>query len=146
MADALKPPTSMRRGQRGLVIALALCVLGCGGNTPTSPTTPQAQAATGALEGIVNHESYLASLRLTTPIGPLAGARVVVTEGAGVGATVTTGADGAYHFDLPPGQFRVRWSADSFETRDSDASNVQAGRHAGELRSSPVPDSRAWRV
>lgn len=42
MADALKPPTSMRRGQRGPVIALALCVLACGGSpsAPTAPTTP----------------------------------------------------------------------------------------------------------
>jgi hypothetical protein len=109
------------------IAAFLLCslVTACGGNTPTSPTTPPAQAA-GAVEGIVNHESYLVN-RTTIPAGPMTGARVVVTEGPGVGATVTTGADGRYHFDLPPGQFRVRWSADSFETRDSDAGTVQAG-------------------
>jgi hypothetical protein len=69
------------------------------------------------VEGIVNHESYLTN-RIVNPAGPMSGARVVVTEGPGVGATVTTGADGVYHFDLPPGPFRVRWSAEFFETRE----------------------------
>ena len=105
-----------------IVSALAIA---CGSANQTAPSAPP-QSQTGSVEGIVNHESYLTN-RIVNPAGPMSGARVVVTEGPGVGATVTTGADGVYHFDLPPGPFRVRWSAEFFETRESDASTVQGG-------------------
>jgi hypothetical protein len=62
------------------------------------------------------------------PAGPLADAQVTVTEGPGAGSTFTTGNDGAYHFDLPEGPFRLRWSGGSvWESRDSEPGNVQAG-------------------
>lgn len=108
--------------------AVIVCVVvaACGGEQPVSPTPAAPVRVTGAVDGVVFHESYLLN-RTTIPAGPQAGAQVSVTEGPGAGATMTTGADGAYHFDLPAGSFRLRWTAGGLETRDSDAGTVQAG-------------------
>src|SRR5436309_6472306 len=97
-------------------------------DTPTGPSsavvTPPAPM-TGIVQGIVKREAYFGLVFY--PEGPLSGAQVLVTEGAGAGQSVTTGADGAYRFELPPGPFRVRWSAQGYEPRDSDPGAVDAG-------------------
>jgi hypothetical protein len=107
----------------------AACVLACWacGSAPSAPTSPGAptsppvtRTGTAIIEGIVFHEPLLAN-RILLPAGPLAGARVTVTEGAAAGATFTTDTNGAYHVELPAGTFRLRWTADFYETRDGDA-------------------------
>jgi hypothetical protein len=100
----------------------------CGADTPTGPSstvvTPTAPIP-GIVQGIVRRESYFGLV--FSPEGPLSGAQVLVTEGAGTGRSVTTGADGAYRLELPPGPFRVRWSAQGYEPRDSDPGTVIGG-------------------
>jgi hypothetical protein len=80
---------------------------------------------TGIVQGIVKLEAYFGLV--FSPEGPLSGAQVLVTEGAGAGQSVTTGANGAYRLELPPGPFRLRWSAQGVESRDSDPGAVIAG-------------------
>jgi len=114
--------------------ACALCaamslVSACGAasDTPTGPSsavTPPAPT-TGIVQGIVKHEGFISHGWF--PEGPLPGAQVVVTEGPGAGQSVTTGADGAYRFELPAGAFRVRWSAQGYEPRESDPGTLLAG-------------------
>jgi Carboxypeptidase regulatory-like domain len=93
----------------------------------TGPSSAVATPAptTGIVQGIVKHETYVS--HGSFPEGPLSGAQVFVTEGPGAGQSVTTGADGAYRFDLPAGPFRVRWSAQGYEPRESDPGTVMAG-------------------
>jgi hypothetical protein len=88
--------------------------------TPPAPTT-------GIVQGIVKRAAFFGAT--FSPEAPLAGAQVLVTEGAGTGQSVTTGSDGAYRFELPAGPFRLRWSASSpfFEPRDSNPGMVVAG-------------------
>ena len=88
--------------------------------TPSAPTT-------GIVQGIVKRAAFFGAT--FNPESPLSGARVLVTEGAGTGQSVTTGGDGAYRFELPAGPFRLRWSASSpfFEPRDSNPGVVVAG-------------------
>lgn len=112
-----------------LAVILPAIQVACGSDTPASPSPPALQSSTGAIEGIVNHQSYVQN-RLAVPEGPLGGAQVVVTEGPGAGRTFTTGSDGAYRFDVPPGPFRVRWSANGYESRESDVGTVTAGATA----------------
>jgi hypothetical protein len=122
-------------GTTGLLFALCAVVsllTACGtasdAPTPTGPSsavvTPSAPL-TGLVEGIVRREAY--SGLVFSPEGPLAGAQVLVTEGAGAGQSVTTAANGAYRLELPPGPFRLRWSAQGAEPRDSDPGAVIAG-------------------
>jgi len=117
------------------VPAFALCaavmslVSACGESSdrptgPSSAVTPPAPT-TGIIQGIVKHETYIS--HGVFPEGPLPGAQVFVTAGPGAGQSVTTGADGAYRFDLPAGPFRVRGSAQGFEPRESDSGTVIAG-------------------
>jgi hypothetical protein len=104
-----------------------LSACGAAPDTPTMPSsavTPPAPA-TGILQGIVKHETYVNHGLFLE--GPISGAQVVVTEGPAAGQSVTTGADGAYRFELPAGPFRVRWSAQGFEPRESDPGTVIAG-------------------
>lgn len=105
-----------------------LSACGAASDTPTGPSsavvTPPAPT-TGIVQGIVKREAYAGLVFY--PEGPLSGAQVLVTEGAGAGQSVTTGADGAYRFELPPGPFRVRWSAQGYEPRDGDPGAVIAG-------------------
>ena len=105
-----------------------LSACGAASDTPTGPSsavvTPPAPM-TGIVQGIVNHETHTAPP--FRPEGPLPGAQVLVTEGPGAGQSVTTGADGAYRFELPPGAFRVRWSAPGYELRESDPGAVIGG-------------------
>jgi len=119
----------------------ALCAVmslltACGGNTPTVPSSAtgaspaptvgtQPAPMTGVVQGFVRLESYFGLVR--SPEGPLSGAQVLVTEGAGAGQSVTTGANGEYRLELPPGPFRLRWSAQGAEPRDSDPGAVIAG-------------------
>src|SRR5438105_2715743 len=121
---------------RSLAPIAALCTLmpltmGCGA-APASPTVPSTTGTTapaptnGSVAGIVRHEAFVSG-RILVPEGPLAGAEVTVTEGAGAGRSVTTGADGAYRLELPPGPFRVRWSAPTYEPRASDSGTITAG-------------------
>ena len=106
-----------------------LTACGAASDTPTAPSstmvTPSAPM-TGVVQGIVKHETIVVP-HLVVPEGPLSGAQVLVTEGVGAGQTVTTGADGAYRFELPPGPFRVRWSAQGYEPRESEPGTVIAG-------------------
>jgi len=103
-----------------------LSACGAGSDTPTAPSpalvTPTAPTI-GIVQGIVKGDPFPGRV----PEGPLSGAQVVVTEGPGVGQSVTTGSDGAYRFEVPAGPFRLRWSASSFETRDSNPGIVVAG-------------------
>jgi hypothetical protein len=105
-----------------------MSLLSACGDTSTVPSstvvTPPAPM-TGVVQGIVRLESYFGLV--FSPEGPLSGAQVLVTEGAGAGQTVTTGANGAYRLELPPGPFRLRWSAQDVEPRDSDPGTVTAG-------------------
>jgi hypothetical protein len=105
-----------------------LSACGAASDTPTGPSSavvmPPAPM-TGIVQGIVKLEAYFGLVFY--PEGPLSGAQVRVTEGAGAGQSMTTGADGAYRFELPPGPFRVRWSAQGYEPRDSDPRTVIAG-------------------
>lgn len=96
----------------------------CGGTptVPSSAVTPR-PPTTGIVQGIVKGDPFPGRV----PEAPLSGAQVVVTEGPGVGQSVTTGSDGAYRFELPAGPFRLRWSASSFETRDSNPGTAVAG-------------------
>lgn len=111
------------------ITALPLVCLLCAacGSSPVEPSAGATSVRTASVEGVVNHEAYVQGFRLQVPAGPLAGAEVVVTEGPGAGKTFTTGTDGAYHFDLPPGPFRLRWSGEAWEPRNSDAGTVAAG-------------------
>jgi Carboxypeptidase regulatory-like domain len=120
---------------RKIAPTCALCAVmslltGCGAasDTPTAPSsavvTPPA-ATTGIVQGVVKHEAYVNHGLF--PEGPLSGAQVLVTEGPGAGRSVTTGADGAYRFELPSGPFRIRWSAANYDPRDSDPGEVIAG-------------------
>jgi hypothetical protein len=101
-----------------------LLTLACG-ETPTNPMPP-ARAVTGIVEGFVYHDAYLFSRILIQP-GPQRDALVTVTEGPAAGATFVTGVDGAYRFELPAGAFRLRWTATTFETRESESVSVRAG-------------------
>ena len=118
---------------RPIRTTVALCAVmslltACGAGTPTAPSsavvTPPAPTA-GIVQGIVKHETYVSHGLF--PEGPLSGAQVVVTEGPGASQSVTTAGDGAYRFDLPPGPFRVRWSAPGYEPRESEPGAVVAG-------------------
>src|SRR6266545_250962 len=112
----------------------ALCAVmslltACGAaDTPTVPSSavvmPPAPM-TGVVQGIVRIEAYFGLV--FSPEGPLSGAQVLITEGAGAGQSVTSGANGAYRLELPPGPFRLRWSAQGVESRDSDPGAVTAG-------------------
>src|SRR5206468_10480410 len=115
--------------------ACALCAVmsllsacGTGSDAPTGPSsavvTPPAPI-TGIVQGIVKHEAFVSHGLF--PEGPLSGAQVLVTEGPGAGRSVTTGADGAYRFELLSGPFRIRWSAANYDPRDSDPGEVIAG-------------------
>lgn len=115
--------------------ACALCAVmslltacGAGSDTPTAPSsavvTPPA-TTTGIVQGTVKLEAYFGLV--FSPEGPLSGAQVLVTEGAAAGQSVTTGANGAYRLELPPGPFRLRWSAQGVEPHDSDPGAVIAG-------------------
>ena len=77
---------------------------------------------TGVVQGIVRIEAYFGLV--FSPEGPLSGAQALITEGAGAGQSVTSGANGAYRLELPPGPFRLRWSAQGVESRDSDPGAV----------------------
>ena len=120
----------------------ALCAVtslltGCGGDTPTVPSstvTPPAPTVvtppapmTGVVQGFVRIEAY--SGLVFSPEAPLADVQVLVTEGPGVGQSVTTDTKGAYRLELPPGPFRLRWSSERVrvEPRDSDPGTVIAG-------------------
>jgi len=107
--------------------ALMRLLSACGGTpaVPSPAVTTPAAPTTGSVQGVVKHETY-ANHGLFLE-GPLPGAQVLVTEGAGAGQSVTTGTDGTYRFELPPGPFRVRWSAGGFESRDSDPGTVIGG-------------------
>ncbi len=124
--------TSWQRACRATCVRHAAAVLLVGvlcaacGSSPAAPSTP-ASVRTASVDGIVNHEAYIQGLRLPVPAGPLDGTAVVVTEGPGAGKSLITGPDGVYHFDSPPGPFRLRWSKEAWEARDSDASTVAAG-------------------
>jgi hypothetical protein len=120
---------------RGIAATDALCAVmslltACGAapDTPAGPSwavvMPPAPT-TGIVQGVVKHETFISHGLF--PEGPLSGAQVLVTEGPGAGQSVTTGADGAYRFELSPGPFRVRWSAQGYEPRDSDPGTVIAG-------------------
>ena len=96
---------------RKLAPACALCAVmsmmtACGAaDTPTVPSstvvTPPAPL-TGVVQGAVRLEAY--SGLAFSPEAPLSGAEVLVSEGAGAGQSVTTGANGAYRLELPQGQ------------------------------------------
>jgi len=109
-----------------------LTACGAASDTPTAPSsavvTPPAPI-TGIVQGVVRHATVFVSLpaQVLLPEGPLSGAQVLVTEGAGAGRSATTGADGAYRLELPPGPFRVRWSRPGYEARESDPGAVIAG-------------------
>jgi hypothetical protein len=111
---------------RAMMSLLTAC--GAAPDAPTGPSsavvTPPAPT-TGIVQGLVKHEAYVSHGLF--PEGPLSSAQVVVTEGPGAGHSVTPVADGADRFDLPPGPFRVRWSAPGYEPRDSDPGAVIAG-------------------
>jgi hypothetical protein len=111
-----------------IAASVSALVIACGAGTQTAPSPPTAssQPQIGSVEGIVKHESFFSG-RNTFPIGPLTGAQVVVTEGPATATTFTTAADGAYHFDLPVGPFRLQWSAQSYEAQASAIGMVQAG-------------------
>ena len=121
---------------RKIASTCTLCVVmslltACGAaDAPTVPSstavTPPA-STTGIVQGIVKRAAFFGAT--FNPEAPLAGAQVLVTEGAGTGQSVTTGSDGAYRFELPAGPFRLRWSASSpfFEPRDSNPGVVVAG-------------------
>jgi len=101
-----------------------LSACGAASDTPTRPSsavTPPAPT-TGIVQGIVKHEAYISHGLF--PEGPLSGAQVVVTEGPAAGQSVTTGRDGAYRFELPAGPFRVRWSSQGYEPRESNPGTV----------------------
>src|SRR2546426_7296336 len=89
-----------------------LTACGAASDTPTGPSSavvmPPAPMI-GVVQGIVRIEAYFGLV--FSPEGPLSGAQVLVTEGAGAGQSVTSGANGAYRLELPPGPFRLRWSA-----------------------------------
>src|SRR4051812_23733693 len=112
-----------------VLVGLMSTLTACGGShVPTAPSSapsPAPAATTGVVQGVVMHEGYVS--HGSFPQGPVTGAPVMVTEGPGAGQTVTTGADGAYRFELPPGPFRVRWSWPGNESRDSDPGTVAAG-------------------
>jgi Carboxypeptidase regulatory-like domain len=91
---------------------------------PSSAVTPPAPT-TGIVQGIVRREAYFGLV--FSPETPLSGAQVVVTEGAGAGQRATTDANGGYRLELPPGPFRLRWSAQGVEPRDSDPGAAIAG-------------------
>ena len=117
---------------RKIAPACALCgmmslLTACAGapDTPTGPSsavqTPPAPM-TGIVQGLVRSEGYFRVRE-----APISGAQVLVTEGPGAGQSVTTSADGAYRLELPPGPFRLRWSAQGFEPRESGPGAVTAG-------------------
>jgi len=97
-------------------------------DTPTGPSstvvTPPAPM-TGIVQGFVRRQAYFGAV--FNPEAPLSGAQVLVTEGAGAGQSATTGANGAYRLELPPGPFRLRWSASGLDPRESDPGTVLAG-------------------
>jgi Carboxypeptidase regulatory-like domain len=119
---------------RKIAPSCALCAVmalltACGAaDVPTVPSstrvTPPAPL-TGVVQGAVRLEAY--SGLVFSPEAPLSGAQVLVTEGPGAGQSVITGANGAYGLELPPGPFRLRWSAQGAESRDSDPGAVTAG-------------------
>ena len=97
-------------------------------DTPTGPSsavvTPPAPT-TGIVQGIVKREAYFGAV--FNPEAPVSGAQVLVTEGVGAGQSATTAAGGAYRLELPPGPFRLRWSAQGLDPRESDPGTVIAG-------------------
>ncbi len=119
-----------------LGVAILLTSWSCGGAstspspspspTPTPPPVGVGRGGVAIVDGIVFHEPLLAN-RILLPAGPLEGAVVTITEGPAAGATLTTDATGTYHFELPAGSFRLRWSANFYETRDSDPMTALAG-------------------
>ena len=121
---------------RKIAPTCALCAVmslltACGAaDAPTVPSstvvTPPAPT-TGIVQGIVKRAAFFGATFY--PEAPLAGAEVLVTEGAGTGQIATTGSDGVYRLELPAGPFRLRWSATSsfFETSDSSPGMVVAG-------------------
>jgi hypothetical protein len=105
-----------------------LSACGAASDTPTGPssalvTTPAPM--TGIVQGTVRREAYAGLV--FAPEAPLSGAQALVTEGAGAGQSATTDANGAYRLELPPGPFRLRWSAQGVEPRDSDPGAAVAG-------------------
>ena len=73
----------------------------------------------------MKREAYFGAV--FNPEAPVSGAQVLVTEGAGAGQSATTAAGGAYRLELPPGPFRLRWSAQGLDPRESDPGTVIAG-------------------
>ena len=120
---------------RKVVATSALCgmmsLLSACGGAPDTPTGPSSTVATppapmtGIVQGIVRSGAYF-TVRFVRE-APISGAQVLVTEGPGAGQSVTTSADGAYRLELPAGPFRLRWSAQRFEPRDSSPGVVTAG-------------------
>jgi hypothetical protein len=72
----------------------------------------RAQAAAGALTGRVTDASGSAVANVTV---------TATSADTGQARTVTTGADGAFKFDLPPGNYRVKFEAAGFKTVETRA-------------------------
>ncbi len=103
---------------RPAATTVALCAVmslvsacGAASDTPTGPSSAVVTSPapmTGVVQGIVKIEAYFGLVFY--PEGPLSGAQVL-----------------AYRLELPPGPFRLRWSAQGVEPRDSDPGTVTAG-------------------
>jgi carboxypeptidase family protein len=110
------------------VVMSLLAACGSASDSPTAPSSTvvtQPPPTTGIVQGFVRLEAYFGLV--FSPEAPLSGAQVLVTEGAGAGQSVTTASNGMYRLELPPGPFRLRWSAQGVESRDSDPGAVTAG-------------------
>ena len=90
--------------------ALAICLL-----VQFAPSLIAQTAATGALRGTVTDASGSA----------VANATVTATSADnGQTRSATTGPDGAYKFDLPPGNYRVKFEAPGFKTLEIPSATV----------------------
>jgi len=121
----------MSAGWTGLFLTFSVL-----GAAQTGQRVPrQAEASTGAIEGLILHRPHLA----------LAGARLVLRNDSGLERETAATGDGRFLFtDLPPGTYQVRAAMDGFEPAGSDAIRVDASAVVTlelVLEESPAPAS-----
>jgi hypothetical protein len=117
---------------RPFALALVLALAACGGKKPPNTTPPGGTDAPGTLSGTV----HFVGTPCATPNGPPCDGiypgyvvKVLAADGTTEVATATTGADGTFSLELPPGHYVILTQA-GLQATDTKSTEVDVSRDA----------------